>query len=55
LTDLQKQAMTPHRAIVGETYKTLDWLRDSNTILTGPIKIQKKGNQLTLYFQWPAG
>ena len=28
-TEKQKQAMAPHRAIVGETYRTLDWLRDS--------------------------
>ena len=28
-TEKQKQAMAPHRAIVGETYRTLDRLRDS--------------------------
>ena len=28
-TEREKQAMAPHRAIVGETYRTLDWLRDS--------------------------
>ena len=28
-TDRQKQAMAPHRAIVGETGRTLDWLRES--------------------------
>jgi len=25
----QKKAMAPHRALVGETYRTLDWLRNS--------------------------
>ena len=29
-TEKQKQAMAPHRAIVGDAYRTLDWLRDSH-------------------------
>lgn len=28
-TDKQKAAMLPHRSLVGEAYRTLDWLRDS--------------------------
>lgn len=28
-TERQKQAMSPYREIVGEAYRTLDWLRDS--------------------------
>ncbi len=28
-TEKQKLAMLPYKSLVGETYRTLDWLRDS--------------------------